>query len=150
MVNQDPEFVKKVLLSQIQNVEASLLSAHPNNGLMEYLETGTRYNGNGTVESYLSYRPKSENCRERIELTFSLACDQQKAVFYSEISWSDGKTIDEVVVCYMCPDCLDELQKQVATVTDRTHDPLVNRMVGLLENFSHDLVEKSDSLQSPV
>ena len=129
MVNQDPEFVKEVLLAQIQNVEASLLSAYPNNGLKDLLETGTRYNGNGTVESFLSYHPKSENCQESIELIYSLACEKQKAVFCSEISWSDGKTIDEVVVCHMCPDCLDELQEKVETVANRTLDPLVNRSV---------------------
>ena len=112
-----------------------MLSTYPNNGLVNQIETGTRSNGNGTVEAYFSYLPNSEICKGSIYLTFYLVCDQQKAVFCSEISWSDGKTIDEVVVCQMYPDCLEEIQEKVGTVVERTRTPLVDRIVVLLDNF---------------
>mgnify|MGYP001826712269 CR=1 FL=1 len=60
MVNQDPEFVSEVLLNQIHNVKAGLLSAYPKNGLKDQLISGTRYNGNGSVEAFLSYHPNSD------------------------------------------------------------------------------------------
>jgi hypothetical protein len=138
MVNQDPEFVSEVLLNQIHNVKAGLLSAYPKNGLKDQLISGTRYNGNGSVEVFLSYHPNSDVCKESIDVIFSVACEEQKAVFSSEISWSDGKTIDEVVVCHMCPDCLDELQEKLEKLVGRTHEPLVDRMVVLLDNFCQD------------
>lgn len=135
MMNQDPEYTKKVLYTQIQGVEAGLLSAYPDKGLVKQLETGTRYNGNGTVEAYLSFIPTSDACKESIDLTFSLACDQQRTTFSSEIAWSDGKTIDEIVVCNICPDCVDELREKVEHVVERTQQPLVDRMVRILENI---------------
>ena len=87
------------------------------------------------VEAYLSFLPTSDGCKESIDLLFSLAYDQQKTNFSSEIAWSDGRTIEEVVVSNMCPDCHDELQEKVGNVVARTQEPLVDRMVALLENF---------------
>jgi hypothetical protein len=135
MMNQDPEYVKEVLFAQIQNIEAGLLAEYPNNGLVNQIENGTRYNGNGTVEAFLSFLPTSDSCTESIDLTFKLACKQQQTTFSSEIAWSGGKTIDEVVVAYLCPDRFDALQEQVDYVVERTQQPLVDRMVGILENF---------------
>ena len=112
-----------------------LLAAYPDNGLVKQLETGTRYNGNGTVEAFLSFLPTSEGCKESIDLTIKLTCEQQRTIFYSEIAWSDGKTIDEIVVCNICPDCVDELREKVEHVVERTQQPLVDRMVRILENF---------------
>ena len=135
MMNQDPEYVKEVLFTQIENIETGLLSGYPDNGLVNQLETGTRYNGNGTVEAFLSFLPTSEGCKESIDLTIKLTCEQQRTIFYSEIAWSDGKTIDEIVVCNICPDCVDELREKVEHVVERTQQPLVDRMVRILENF---------------
>ena len=135
MMNQDPEYVKEVLFTQIENIEAGLLAGYPDNGLVNQLETGTRYNGNGAVEAYLSFLPASDSCTESIDLVFKLACKQQQITFSSEIAWSGGKTIDEVVVANICPDRFDGLQEQVEYVVERTQQPLVDRMVGILENF---------------
>lgn len=135
MLNQNPEFVKGILLTQIQNVHTSLLSAYPNNGLKEQLTTGARYNGNGKVDAYLSFSPTAGASRGSIDLTFSLACKGSDAVFRSEIAWSDGKVIDEVVVCNLCPDCLEELGDRIEGVTSENQAALVARMVELLGNF---------------
>ena len=85
MMNQDQIFVKQVLISQIHNIEAGLLSAYPNNSFKDKLETGPRYDRKGNAAAFLSYHPNSDVCMESIDLTFSLVCDQQKAVFCSEI-----------------------------------------------------------------
>ncbi|MEW5872028.1 MAG: hypothetical protein AB1894_22355 [Chloroflexota bacterium] len=135
MLNQDPEFVKGILLTQIQNVHSSLIAAYPNNGLKEQLTTGTRYNGNGKVDAYLSFSPTSGALGESIDLTFSLACKGSNAIFSSEIAWSDGKVIDEVVVCNMCPECLEELGDRIGDVSGKNQDALVERLVELLGNF---------------
>lgn len=138
MMNLDPEYVKKVLFTQIRSIETGLLAAYPDIGLVKQLETGTRYNGNGTVEAFLSFLPTSDGCKVSIDLTIKLACEQQRTTFSSGIAWSDGKTIDEIVVCKICPDCVDELQEKVENVLVRTQQPLVDRIVMILGNFSQE------------
>ena len=69
------------------------------------------------------------------ELKGAAPCKESEELFQSEIAWSDGKVIDEVVVCSMCPDCLDELGERVEAVVNRSQKALVNRMVELLDNF---------------
>jgi len=134
MMNQDPEIVKEVLFTQIKVLRLDCFR-HIHNGLVNQIETSTRYNGNGTVEAYLSFLPTSDICKESIDLIFSLACDQIKTIFSSEIALSEGRTIEEVVVSNMCPDCFDELQEKFGNMVARTQEPLVDRMVAVLENF---------------
>ena len=112
-----------------------MLAAYPDIGVVKQLETGTRYNGNGTVEAFLSFLPTSDGCKVSIDLTIKLACEQQRTTFSSGIAWSDGKTIDQIVVCKICPDCVDELLEKVEYVVERTQQPLVTRMDMILENF---------------
>ena len=56
-------------------------------------------------------------------------------IFASEIAWSDGKVIDEVLVCNMCPDCLDDLPEKVNNVVARNQEALVERLTELVANF---------------
>jgi len=57
MMNQDPEYLKEVLFTQTRSIETGLLAANKDNGLIEQLETGTRYKGIGTGELFLSFLP---------------------------------------------------------------------------------------------
>ena len=124
-----------ILLTQIENVEDSLYANFPGNGLKEHLESGSRYNGNGTVEAFLSFNPQNNSGDESIDLTMSLSCTERGAVFSSEILWSSGKMIDEIVVCEICADCLDELDEDVDQLMEVNRSPVVHRMVDLFDNF---------------
>ena len=132
---QNPKNVEKILLEKIYTVETGLLTAYPNNGLKQHLKTGSHYNGNGRVESFLSFRPEIENAQS-IDLVFALSCTAKGAVFSSEIAWSDGKVIDEVVVCEVCPECDEQLGERVDHVTGDIQQLLVKRMVELVGNFA--------------
>ena len=70
MMNLDPEYVKKVLFTQIRSIETGLLAAYPDIGLVKQLETRTRYNGIGTGELFLSFLLTLDGCKESIDLTF--------------------------------------------------------------------------------
>ena len=65
----------------------------------------------------------------------SLSYTESGAVFSSEIIWSSGKMIDEVVVCEICPDCLDTMDDDVEHLMDKNRGPIVHRMVDLFDNF---------------
>jgi hypothetical protein len=137
MLKHNPVLAQSILLTQVQNVYTGLLEAYPNNGLKEQLATGSRYNGNGKVEAYLAYYPDRAASEKSIDLTLTLQCRENKAMFRSEIAWSDGKVIDDVVVCNMCPECIDELGEKVGQVTSSIQGELIDRMVELLGNFQH-------------
>lgn len=135
MHKKEQQVYTNILLSQIENVEESLYAKYLSNGLKNHLETGSCYNGNGTVEAFLSFNPQNNIGDESIDLTMSLSCTERGAVFSSEILWSSGKMIDEVVVCEICPDCLDDLDEDVEHLMDRNRGPIVHRMVDLFDNF---------------
>ena len=135
MLKQNPEFVEDVLIKQVYNVEASLLTTFPNNNLKDHLETGSHYDGDDTIKAYLSFNPDSNSQNESIDLTFSIFCTQRGAIFSSEIAWSDGRTIDEVVVCKICPDCLEQLGEKVEVLASQNREQLIDRMVGLFDRF---------------
>ncbi|MFC1878454.1 hypothetical protein ACFLZW_00940 [Chloroflexota bacterium] len=131
---ENPKVVQNILLDKINTVETGLLTAYPQNGLEQQLKKGSRYNGTEKVESFLSFHPAA--AQQSIDLVFAVACTARGAIFSSEITWSDGKVIDEVVVCEVCPQCFDQLGERVDNVVAGIQDSLVERMVDLLENFS--------------
>lgn len=65
----------------------------------------------------------------------SLSCTERGAVFSSEIIWSSGNMIDKVVVCEICPDCLDTMDDDVEHLMDKNRGPIVHRMADLFDNF---------------
>ena len=135
MIAENPELVEQILLSQIRTIEADLLSTYPNERLKDYLETRCDYEGGDEMRALLSFHPDIEDCKGCIDLIFSLVCGPEGTVFASQMAWTDGKIIDEVVVCSICSDCVDELGEKVARVVEGTRGPLVVRMVELLDNF---------------
>ena len=140
MVNQNPEYVKQILLQQIESVETEILSAFPQNSnqvsLQDLFQTGTRYNGNGKVEAYLAFNPDS-TVSSSLDLILRLDCTSRGAMLTTEIAWSDGKMIDGIFVCNFCPDCLEELAAEVTQTLQAKRAPTVQRMVELLGNFQH-------------
>jgi len=135
MQNQDLGKYTSILLTQIKNVEENVYANFPSNGLKKHLESGSRYNGNGTVEAFLSFNPHINSGDESIDLTMSLSCTERGAVFSSEILWSSGRMIDEIVVYEICADRLDDLGDDVSDLMDRNRGPIVHRMVDLFDNF---------------
>ena len=132
---QDPQFVEKILLEKISTVEAGLLSAYPGEALKGQFESGS-CSTDDKVKACLSFHPGGAPAKESIDLVFAVACSPRGAIFSSEIAWSDGKVIDEVVVCEVCPECFDELGDRVDAVVGRVQDALIERMIDLMENFS--------------
>ena len=139
MVNQNPEFVKELLLNQIDAVQTDILAAFQTNRLQasfqNHLQTGTRYNGNGKVEAYLAFSPDDLLGSNSLDLTLRLDCTPRGAMLTTEIAWSDGRVIDGVFVCNFCPDCLEHLSEQVDQVLDEKRGQMVGRMVDILGNF---------------
>lgn len=135
MLKQNPEFAKSILFNQVQIVYASLLQTYPSDKFKEQLVKGTRDKGADRVEAYLSFCPQGHCDAQSIDLTFALQCRENRAVFSSEIAWSDGRMIDEVVVCEMCPNCMEDLENRVQNVSKKSQAALIERMVELLENF---------------
>jgi hypothetical protein len=129
MIDENSECIKELLSTHINKIEASLLAAHPDSDLQEQLKTRTHYEGNGKVKACLSFHPQLATTKERIELMLMLSCTQRGAVFASELAWSDGKTIEQVVVCEVCPDCLEDLCGCVDSLVDRIQELLVERMI---------------------
>ena len=99
------------------------------------LKTGTQYDGNGKVNACLSFQPQPDHSEECIDLSLTLSSTQKGIVFATDLPWSGGKTIEDVIVCEVCPDCLDELCECVDSLVDRIQPGLVERMVELLVNY---------------
>lgn len=135
MKNQNPEKYKQLLNSQIQDVQHALFNEYPGNGLANHLVSGTRYNGNGKVEAYLSFDPEMDKSHESIDLTLSLSCTERGAIFATEILWSSGRMIDEVIVCEVCPECDEGIEEKVDRLMEKNRKPLVDRMNELYSNF---------------
>ena len=133
MINENPERITELLATHISNIKASVLAVHPNYEAM--FKTGTEYDGSGKVKGYLSFFPQSDVAKECIDLTLMLSNTQRGAVFAAELAWSGGKTIDEIAVCEVCPDCLDDLCGCIDNLVNRIREPLVEQMVVLLNNF---------------
>ena len=124
-----------MLFSQIKSIEENLAEKFSSNGFANHIASGTRYNGNGKVEAYLSYEPDKDSEKESIDLNLSLSCTEKGALFSTKILWSSGRVIDEVIVCEVCPECPDDVEAKVERLMEKNHTPLLDRMTELYDNF---------------
>jgi hypothetical protein len=135
MQNQNPNMYKEILSSHIQKIETDLKENFCENGFSSHLESGTRYNGNGKVEAYLTYRQSGGKGKESIDLNLALSCTERGALFSTQILWSSGRMIDEVIVCEVCPECPDEIGNKVEQLLTKNQEPLVTRLTELYNRF---------------
>ena len=138
MIDQNTECLQEILTTHINRIREKVIAAFPNQELEGKFTVGSQCEGQGKVKSYLSFQTGSDNAKECIELTLSLADTREGVVFAAELTWSDGKTIDDVIVCEVCPDCLEDLCDCVDGLVDRIQVKLVDRMVKLVEGFNLD------------
>lgn len=134
MMMEKIECVSDVLYEQVERIEAALLAGFSGNGLAKQLLKRRGKQDNGTFSACLSFYPSETIQEKSIDLTISIYCRGDDTVYASEIAWSDGRAIEEAVVCQMCPDCLDTLCEKVDRVFSQTQKPLVERMANLLDH----------------
>jgi hypothetical protein len=136
MIDQNAECLQEILTTHIVRIQEIVIAAFPNQELEGKFTVGSQCEGNGKVRSCLSFQTHPDKFKECIELTLSLADTQEGVVFAAELTWSDGKTIDDVIVCEVCPDCLEDLCECVDGLVDRIRAKLVDRMVELVKSFN--------------
>lgn len=132
---ENTKLLEEILLGKTSVVSEGLLGAYPGDGLAKHLHSGCRQAGEDKVEVFLSFRPEEGDCKACIDLVFCVGCSPRGLIFSSEIAWSDGRVIDDVVVCEICPDCFDELVDRLDRVMAPIMGPLVERMTGLLDYY---------------
>ena len=135
MIDENSECLLEILTKHVNKIKGSLIAAYQNGDLEEQFKTGTQYDGNGKVKACLSFQNQPDNTEECIDLSLTLANTQQGVVFSAELAWSDGKTIEDVIVCEVCPDCLEDLCECVDSLVGRIQTKLVERMIELVGNF---------------
>lgn len=135
MQNQKANKYEEILFSQIQMIEAELKANFSENGFSSHLNSGTHYNGNGKVEAYLTYTPADRSAKESIDLNLALSCTEHGALFSTQILWSNGKMIDEVIICEVCPESPDEIGDKVERLLIKNQEPLITRLTELFDHF---------------
>ncbi|MBN1668853.1 MAG: hypothetical protein JW862_17305 [Anaerolineales bacterium] len=136
MLAQNPTFAQDVLLRQANAIKEQIMTAFLDECIHDCLSCGTRYNGSDQVVGYLSFKPECGCGGQSLDLLMRIDCTPDGAFFTSEIAWSDGKTIDEVMVCNVCPDCLEELCAEVEAILVQKRTILVERLIQILGNFT--------------
>lgn len=136
MFDQNPTQAQNVLLNQIDAIKEQIMVAFPEKCILDCLSSSTSYNGTDQVAAYLTFKPECGCGDQSLNLIMRINCTTRGAFFTSEIAWSDGKIIDEIMVCNFCPDCLDQLCEEVDAVLVQKRATLAERLIQLLGNFA--------------